>query len=137
MIKPSSYLTFTLDPETYSAETEASLKRAYSYAAPTTVEAGDANAISLRVKLPGRPYWDATSEEETAIWNDVMVPWLFNKLRKLQETLQEYDNENAKSYCGAIPFETLTLDLGGHLVTIPVVEDNLLVALDEAKAQRG
>lgn len=136
MRKPTAYLSFTLDSDALSPERVASLVRSYSYICPVEVAAGPENAVFLRVKLSGCPWFDAANAGEQAIWEDTVRPWLENKLRKLEETVQEYNNEDARSYCGSVTYRKIVIEAEGRSVEYAIVNDELrgaVEAVDQAR----
>lgn len=135
MLKPTAYLTFSLDADTFSPERAASIVRTYSYICPVDVREGESNAIAMNVKLPGRP-WFACGNEADATWENVVKPWLANKLRKLEETVQEYNNEQARSYCGSVAYRQMVVEGDGGRVACAIENDVLSVALDAVEQAR-
>ena len=130
MLKPTGYLAFELDDETGSQDRANSLSRAFSYVSPVTVRHGDTNRIFLTVKLPGKRFWDATDAEQQAAWDEIVAPWLAIRLRKIQETLQEYNNAETKSYCGAVVFDDCVIQLDGRTVQCAIIDDQLMFMAD-------
>lgn len=125
MLKPTGYLTFILDKETGSAERAASLQRAFSYVCPVSIKPGGVNQIVLDVKVAGKSLWNTASEDENALWRDIVAPWLSAKLRKIEQTLQEYNNTEAKSFCGAVAFEDAVISLDARAVQFAIIDDQL------------
>lgn len=144
MLKPTSYLTFTLGEEDYSEDRAASLVRSYSYISPTRVEKGPANAVEMRVKLSAHPFWNASDADEQSTWQNIVAPWLSNRLTKLGQTIKEYNNENARSYCGSISYGSIVLLLGSVRVECEIAQDSdvektasLVASLRDALAAAG
>lgn len=125
MLKPTGYLTFILDKETGSAERAVSLQRAFSYVCPVSIKPGGVNQIILDVKVAGKSLWNTANEDESALWRDIVAPWLVAKLRKIEQTLQEYNNAEAKSFCGAVAFEDAVISLDARAVQFAIIDDQL------------
>lgn len=123
MLKPTSYLAFTLNEDDYSDERAASLVRSYSYVSPTSVAKGSTNTVDLRVKLKAHPFWNANDPEEQSTWQGIVAPWLSNKLSKLGQTITEYNNEKARSYCGSIAYDSIILRLDPVSIECRIAKD--------------
>lgn len=141
MLRPSAYLTFTLEGSDIASATASAIKRSYTYLAPTKIVAGRreaaegerplGNRIALDVRLPGRPYWE-TSDDEA--WNDVLLPWLTTKLDTLFGTVAECNNETRRSYSGTVQYEALELKLGPYGVRVALEPGSALRPLAQSLA---
>lgn len=124
MLRPSAYLTFTLEGADIASATASAIKRSYTYLAPTTIVAGRreaavsedplANRMTLEVRLPGTSCWDANDDT----WRDVLMPWLTTKLRTLFGTVAECNNESRPSYSGTVHYASIDLRLEPHPVRV-------------------
>jgi hypothetical protein len=125
MLRPSAYLTFTLEGSDITSSTASAIKRSYTYLAPTKIVAGRreaaenetplGNRIALDVHLPGSSYWETSGETD---WREILLPWLITKLGTLFGTVAECNNETRRSYSGSIQYEALELKLGSHAVRV-------------------
>lgn len=134
MLRPTAYLTFTLEGADATPQTASALKRSYSYIAPTKVVAGRreaddgkaslANSISVEVKLEAHPYWNSTDDDANAVWNETLLPWLSRKLRTLFETVLEYNNETRRSFVGKVVYRSVVVKLAPHTVVFDLEPDS-------------
>ena len=141
MLRPSAFLTFTLDGPDATAEVASAVKRSYSYVAPTKIVAGAAsteagaagggpatsgrNSLALEVVLRGHTFW-LDDEASTATWEETLMPWLGFRLEKLFGTVREFNNETRRSFTRKLGFATFDLRLGGRLVTFDLEPDSSL-----------
>lgn len=126
MLRPTAYLTFTLEGTDATPQTASALKRSYSYVAPTKVVAGRkeagsgesplANSITMEVKLGTRPYWNSADDGADVVWHETLLPWLSRKLRTLFETVLEYNNETRHSFVGKMAYRDVAVKLAPHTV---------------------
>ncbi len=126
MLRPTSYLTFTLEGTDATPQTASAIKRSYSYVAPTKIVAGRrgandaepplANGIALEVKLGTRPYWSSADDGADAVWAETLLPWLSRKLRTLFDTVLECNNETRRSFAGKVSYRNVAVKLAPHTV---------------------
>lgn len=136
MIRPTAYLHFSLDENTFNAERAASLNRAFAYIAPTTVTAGNENAIDMMVKLPGHSLWNDEVHDDGFLWDDIIEPWLTAKMAKLFATVKGYNNPEARSYCGAIHYERLNLFMESRVVSVNIGDEDYGHVIDLVRQAR-
>lgn len=132
MLRPTSYLTISLEENSAQTEMASALKRAFSYLAPTTIVAPlaassgtETNALLLDVRLPAHPYFCRVDANADQTWQQVVHPWLTTKIETLFGTVFEFNNEIRRSFVGKIDFATFTL----ILEDVPIcfsLEDNKL-----------
>lgn len=92
MIRPSVMLELELEKDAAAAAMKGPMTRAFSYVAPIAVKAGQGPYATLRmnVRLP-RAYWPGAGEGADAMWDDVMLPWLRDKLYKVDAVVVNYN----------------------------------------------
>ena len=130
MLKPTSYLTVTLAGPFANPIVASAVKRTYSYLAPTTIVKGTEdckqNAMQLDVRLPSRPFMDAQSNDENAVWSEVVLPWLKLKLSTLFGSVYEFNNESRKSFTVRVDYGSIAIVLQGVPFEIELEPDSSL-----------
>lgn len=104
MFRPTARLRFEIDPDELNDELVVDLKRCFLNVAPMHVgerpeikrDQPGRNTLGLIVVLH-KPYWDDSVEGARDNWDDVVLPWLKNKLYKLNATVQNFNRTRAES----------------------------------------
>lgn len=128
MLKPTAYLHFSLPADMYAPEDAALVRRSFSYVAPTEVTPGDVAAIDLLVRLSGMPYLNAADLEAQATWEEIVCPWLSSKLKKIEDTLDACNDEDARSFSRHFSFDVLNLFLEDRVFSMRI-EDGVFPAV--------
>lgn len=136
MIKPTAYLHFTLPPDEYAPQDAQLLKRTYAYVAPTEATPGEKATIDMLVRVGGLPYLDASVPEEQERWNDIVAPWLATKLKKIEDTLDACNNEEARSFVRHFTFEEINIFLEDRIFTFRMEEDGFPAIIETIEAIR-
>ena len=136
MLRPTAYLTFTLEGADAATPTASAIKRSYSYIAPTKVVAGNAqgtpdapqpaNSIAMEVKCGQHAYWRSEDENADGMWEQTVLPWLDRKLRTLFDTVLEYNNETRRSFTGKVSYGSVSVALAPHTVVFDLEPDSNL-----------
>lgn len=92
MMRPSVLLELNLKRGVDLGVAKPAAVRAFSYVAPVSVRAGGDACSDLRmnVRLP-QPYWPEFGEGADYTWDDVVLPWLRDKLYKVGTVIENYD----------------------------------------------
>ncbi|MBR2789262.1 MAG: hypothetical protein IKD70_01400 [Eggerthellaceae bacterium] len=124
MIRPTARLRFELNPAILNDDTVADLKRCYLNVAPLHIgprpDIKDPriarNVLGLVVVLH-YPYWNegGTADEN---WNGILMPWLKNKLYKLNATVQNYNTSRRRNYIPMIQYGQLEIILDNRVVAV-------------------
>lgn len=133
---PTAYLHIIVRETQANDELFAALTRSYAYISPLSCSTGEANEIRLRAKLGCHSLWGPCTAEQDAVWTETLHPWLECKLRKVQNTVEAYNNEKARSFCGVLPIELLTLELDSCQATFEVRDNrfpHVVDLLDEVR----
>lgn len=136
MLRPTAYLTFTLEGTDATTPTASAIKRSYSYIAPTKVVAGSvqktpdapqpANSIAMEVKCGQHAYWRSGDKDADEMWGQTVLPWLNRKLRTLFDTVLEYNNETRRSFTGKVSYGSVTVALAPHTIVFDLEPDSNL-----------
>lgn len=141
LLRPTAYLTFTLEGADATTPTASAIKRSYSYIAPTKVIAGraqegseaplPANSILMEVKFGQHAFWRSGDEDADGLWGQTMLPWLDRKLRTLFDTVLEYNNETRRSFAGKVSYRSVAVVLTPHTVVFDLEPNSDLRKVDE------
>ncbi|MDR1712738.1 MAG: hypothetical protein LBR39_01060 [Coriobacteriales bacterium] len=152
-IRPTLLLRAQLKPDVYSEAVVAELKRSYSYIAPISVVAADAedaagvedtvdaaavaevadaagtaeNSLRFLIKLRS-PYWLSSDEGADELFATVMEKWLTNMFNKVGNTLVAYNRVAREQGRAGLDFAWLELEFGPLVVTLRLGQDSAIPA---------
>ena len=123
MIRPTARLQFEIDPGLLNEDLVDDLKRCYLNVAPVFInprpEEKDGriakNVLGIVVVLH-YPYWNEDDERAQGIWDDVMIPWLKNKLFRVNATVQNYNTSRRGDYIPMVQYGSLEIILGKRVI---------------------
>ena len=118
MIKPICRILIMLKNTEDFATLNEDLTRAFTHIAPVKVlldqpsnrPVDPENIFTLIVKLY-KPYWLSSEEEADSVWNDVLIPWLTNKLQFLEQNIAYYNQNTSRHKSIPIHFDHLALQM--------------------------
>lgn len=129
-LHPSPLLILDLDERIDSKELRAEIDRCYSYIGAPVIrthapaEAADGaeapvqNIMRLNINNLGtHRYLDASAEGADALWNDILLHWLYNQIHKLDNQMKIYNLRQREEEKPDLMFEWLEINLeSGKLI---------------------
>ena len=118
--KPTLRLMMDLDESVYTEEIERSIKRTYSYVAPTFVSSHpceEGKTPENRIKFVityYQPYWDKNDAAQEENWQMIIPQWIHNMFYKNSQTMMNYNKNAASDGFPSLEFDWLEFDFVNH-----------------------
>ncbi|MEY8561573.1 hypothetical protein AALA21_00730 [Eggerthellaceae bacterium 3-80] len=127
-LHPSPLLILDLDERIDSRELRAEIDRCYSYIGTPVIrthapsesnpDAPVSNIMRLNINNLGtHRYLDSSDDGADALWNDVLLHWLYNQIHKLDNQMKIYNLRQREEGAPDLMFEWLEINLeSGKLI---------------------
>ncbi|WP_165045695.1 hypothetical protein [Adlercreutzia sp. ZJ138] len=123
MYKPTTYLNIEVDPAHATPDGVAMLERVFNFIDPLTSKPAEELGLTIRLKCRNRPYWIAGDSTQDAVWDEIVGPYLKNKLSIVLNVLQECNNPKYAHYAGGLHLDWLKLQMEPYEIRLRLDHD--------------